>query len=572
MSDTTASSKHPRPKIMLVDLGEEEAHVLSEAGYRVERGTFGPVLDVGQQPGFLPLPNCGDLPNYREQEILIVDCTPPRPAEHDLGDPPPGQKWLWQHAGQGWLDPRPWAMLKFKEGLDRIYAHGGVVICFAAPKFVHDYAFVETEWEAEHHQGQEQLTTWEFLSVLAQVEVTQDRGEEITAESITERLPGFKSALEAASFTATLDASYPLNDRWVPLAKNKYGQTVAALVAPEDDTKQGVMFLLPRVSSRAEFLKRLVEETLPRFAPDLFPHIQQGEWTKQPLYELPGVAEIRAEAAKVEEEAQAKVAALEAKIEERREEHGFLHDLLTKDDNELVAAVKKTLELLGFNDVRDVDAETEDKKALREDLQIWDREPTLIAEVKGIGGLPREADALQVTKYVAPRMKEWKREAQGLTIINHQMQVEGLQRQADKVFQDDVVTNAEEHEFGLLTTWTLFRLARAYLRYGWQPEQVADLFYKHGVIEAVPAHYELVGTVSQFFEQASALTIDLNAEIKVGDTLAYELPVEFEQEQVQSLRLNDEAVEHAGSGVEVGVKTNLSKQQARKGVRVFKVI
>src|SRR5690606_27472464 len=106
------------------------------------------------------------------------------------------------------------------------------------------------------------------------------------------------------------------------------------------------------ISNRSEFLKRLVEETLPRFAPDLFPHIKQGQWTKQPPYELPGVADVRAEMEKVEEEAKAKVAELEATIEARREEHGFLHDLLTKDDDELVTAVKQTLELLGFSDVR----------------------------------------------------------------------------------------------------------------------------------------------------------------------------------------------------------------------------
>jgi hypothetical protein len=97
------------------------------------------------------------------------------------------------------------------------------------------------------------------------------------------------------------------------------------------------------------------------------------------------------------------------------------------------------------------------------------------------------------------------------------------------------------------------------------------LFYQHGLIEPIPSHYEPIGTVNQFFEEASALTIDLTAEIGVGDTLAFELPVEFEQEQVKSLRLNNEVVEQAAPGLEVGVKTGLSKQQARKGARVFKV-
>lgn len=563
--------KHPHPKILLVDMEDEEAETLSEAGYRVERGSFGSVIKVGQQPSYLPLPRAGELPpHYREQRIVIVDCTP-HATEGAVGDPPPGRKWLWQHAGEGYIDPRPWAMLQFKEGLDRIYNHGGVFICFVAPKFFEDYFFVEEEWEAKQGIGRERLSTWGFLSLLSEVEAARDPGEEVTAEVTAEQLSTLKSAMEAGSFTASLEPGYQLKDRWLPLAKGGFEQTVAAYIAPEKDTKQGRVFLLPRIVNRAQFLKRFVNETLPKLAPDLFPHVQQDEWTKQPPYELPGVAEIRAEAEKVREEAKAKVAALEAKIESRREEHGFLHDLLTKDGDELVAAVKQTLELLGFNKVVDVDEKTEDKKSLREDLQIWDREPVLITEVKGIGNLPREADALQVTKYVAPRMKEWKREAQGLTIINHQMQVEGLKRQTDKVFQDDVVTNAEEHEFGLLITWTLFRLARAYMRYDWEHEYIADIFYKHGVIEAVPVHYELVGTVNQYFEEACALTVDLSGEIRVGDTLAFELPVEFEQEEIQSLQLEDEAVEQAEPGVEVGIKTSLTKEQARKGTRIFKV-
>lgn len=571
-SDETKASTHPHPRILLVDMDDRAAETLAESGYRVERGTFGSLVSVGKQPGSLPLPLTGDLPNYREQEVVVVDCGfPPPPEDHALGEPSPGQKWLWQDAGDGILDPRPWAMIRHKDALDRIYEHGGVFVCFTAPKFNHDYSFVESERDIEYGEGRSPLSTWDFLSVLTHVQAKHDRGEEITAEPIAEKLSGFKNALEAGEFTCTLEPAGWLKERWVPLAKNKYGETVAAVLGPDKDSKQRPILLLPQVNGRAQLLKRLVEETLPRFAPDLFPHVQQGEWTKQPPYELPGVAEIRAEAEKIEGEAQAKVATLESKIEKRREEHGFLHELLTQDGDELVAAVQQTLELLGFEDVRDVDEETEDKKSLREDLQIWGREPVLIAEVKGIGGRPREADALQVTKYLAPRMKKWGRSAQGLTIINHQMQVEGLKRQSDHVFQDDVVTNAEELEFGLLTTWNLFRLARGYLRHGWKPEQVADLFYRHGVIDPVPVHYELVGTVDRFYEQASAVILDLSGAIQVGDTLAFELPVEFEQEEIQSLHLNDAEVEEAEAGVEVGIKTRLTKEQMRKGVRVFKV-
>jgi hypothetical protein len=228
--------------------------------------------------------------------------------------------------------------------------------------------------------------------------------------------------------------------------------------------------------------------------------------------------------------------------------------------------------MLGFKDVRDVDEEAENKTVLREDLQIWDRSPILLVEVKGITGLPKEAYALQVDKYVAPRIKEWERfDVQGLTIINHQSEKLGLMREREHVFQEDVVTHAEKREIGLLTTWELYRLARGYLRHNWEPEQVANLFYGPGVIEPIPSHYELVGRINQYFEKAGALTADLEGSIQVGDTLAYELPIEFEEEQVTSLRLNDETVQQADTGAEIGISTNLNKEQARAGVRVYRV-
>lgn len=566
--------KYPQPKILLIDMPKSAAEPLRERGYDVERGSFGPLVAVQKKRGHVPLPLLARLPNRSERELIVIDTKLPAKEAHPLPDPPHGTKWLWEKAGAGVVDPRPWAMARARDDFDRTYAHGGVFICFTAPRFSSDYQYVETENQAgwEQNSTLTALTTWEFLSILADVEVRSDSGEEITAESVAEEIPGLTKALEGASFTCTLDRSYNLDsERWIPLAKNKFEQTVAALILPREGSNEGVVFLLPRLKERDAFLRRLIEETVPRLAPKLFPHIKGGEWAKHPPYELPQVAELRAEIRKIKEDAKQKTDELRDKITARREEYGFLSDLLTKDADQLVAAVKRTLELVGFQDVRDVDEEIEAGKPRREDLQIWDRDPVLVAEVKGIGGLPREADALQVTKYLAPRMKEWDRSAQGLTIINHQLKVEGLKRQHTNVFQDDVVTSAEAYGVGLLTTWDLFRLARSKLRYGWQPEQVVEVFYKYGLIVSIPTHYQLVGTVERLYEEASAVIVDLIGEIKKGDTLAYELPIEFEEEAIASIHLNDAEVEEAGSGDKVGIKTALTKEQAKSGVRVFRV-
>ena len=78
---------------------------------------------------------------------------------------------------------------------------------------------------------------------------------------------------------------------------------------------------------------------------------------------------------------------LESEVAAARVENGYLHDLLTQQGAPLVAAVKKTLEFIGFGKVVDVDAENQGLSTadLNEDLRIEDQSPTLLVEVKGIG-------------------------------------------------------------------------------------------------------------------------------------------------------------------------------------------
>jgi len=58
-------------------------------------------------------------------------------------------------------------------------------------------------------------------------------------------------------------------------------------------------------------------------------------------------------------------------------------------------------------------------------------------------------------------------------------------------------------------------------------------------------------------------------EIRLGDRISFELPIEFEEQNVESLQIDGEAVDLALPGKTAGIKTNLTKEQAKKGVRVF---
>ena len=251
---------------------------------------------------------------------------------------------------------------------------------------------------------------------------------------------------------------------------------------------------------------------------------------------------------------------------------GFQHDLLRETGNNLVTAVKTALAAMGFNSVVDSDELVQPGERRREDLQIHDRSPVLLVEIKGIAGLPPEHDAIQVGKYVAPRMKEWNRtDVAGLSIVNHQRNLPGLERDPAP-FSNDVITNALDQGLGLLTAWDLFRLIRNFLQLRWKPDYVQSLFYTPGRIDAVPTHYELAGEVEHYWDRVGVVGIRItDASLHPGDRIAFQLPVDYFEQEVASLEVERQPVNEAPVGMLAGVKTQLPKGDARKGVRVFRI-
>lgn len=57
----------------------------------------------------------------------------------------------------------------------------------------------------------------------------------------------------------------------------------------------------------------------------------------------------------------------------------------------------------------------------------------------------------------------------------------------------------------------------------------------------------------------------------MGDRIAYEMPVDFIEQDVDSLQIDRCPVKEVTSSMLAGIKTSLTGDQARKGIRVFKV-
>ena len=294
-------------------------------------------------------------------------------------------------------------------------------------------------------------------------------------------------------------------------------------------------------------------------------------------YEHASILSLHTAIRDIEQEARQQIAQREAEIERVRAERQYLHDLITADGDLLVEAVKTALTRLGFKDIKDMDAErakSGDTSDKREDLQIFDTSPTLLMEIKGKKGLPAENDALQIVKNISSRMRQWSRfDVRGLSIINHQRGLPALKRDNTSPFQPDVITTGEEHKIGFLTTWDLFRLVRSFEQNQWTHEDIQPLFYQDGRIEIMPAHYELLGVIERFYPKHSAVSIEIQqGALKCGDRIAFELPVTFEEEDVTEIRDENIPVLEMTAGSLAGIQTRLSKEQARKGVRVYRIV
>jgi hypothetical protein len=579
-SEGSKSPRYPKPKILLVDVEPGSRDALEAEGYNVSSGSFGLPYKVPISDKDVPVIPNGELEHFAEQEIIVIDLLPTELLDEPIGEKVTsrGTNDVWASSSTGVIDPRPRIMEAVRNDADRVFSNGGLFVVFADARYRQSHYIGRTvgySWPEK--MANYPFDNWSFLSILDDFRVRPDEGREISVTADSSKPLGKLLANHAkeAEFLCTLSPQPSLEKAWITLAVNKYGESVAGVIATMQGN--GAVLVFPQIEDKGRFLVELIKYVVPDFMPELFPYAEGVHWVQHPEYEIPEIQALKDEVDEIKEEARRRVAERQEIIEAKRAETSYMHDLIGGTDRPLVLAVKKALEDLGFESVVDVDEQMDaagDRAPRKEDLQIHDNSPTLLVEVKGISGMPSDEDALAVSKYLAPRMKEWGRlDVKGLSIVNHQRHVPGLDRNNEMTFREDVLTSARQQDIGLMTAWDLFRLLRSYLKNDWQPEHVKPLFYKSGRISPVPEHYEFVGVIERFIPSLGVLGLKVMADkVEQGDRLAFDLPIEFQEQNVESLEVDNEPVDKAEEGSLAGIKTILTKAQARNGVRVFRVI
>ena len=570
-----------QPKIFLIDTQPEVEQELSQQGFNCSSGSFGHPYSVETKGGsfFRMVPN-DVLNGVSEMEVVVVDlASPPLSRPNGDGSVSPDELDWWKKHSRGEIDPRPRSMAKSCNLFDRIYKNGGVFVIFAENKIQDDVLFARSYGGQLSEEEELTISNWDFLSELRRVITYEDSGREIKYCSEDPELVEVMSKhFKEAQFSCNLQGLYHHQDawRWKPLAVNKFGETISALIAPKQDSNDGIILILPRVTDQAALLKDLLKDILPSMAPNLFPLSESKKWEARPEYEFPAVRNRRLEIKRIEETAKEEVLRLERLVEKELAKNAFLFELVTGTGDALVEAVMKALQLIGFNNVVDMDEKLKAEgrsNSLREDLRIEDKDPLLIVDVKGVNGHPSDGEALQSSKHTMIYMQESDdTKARALSIINHQRSRPPLERDNHMPFRQEILDNAKQVNIGLLTGWDLFRLARGVIRHGWEPDLVTPLFYQIERIAPVPIHYKFIGEVAQVWQEAEAFSIHLeNEPLKKGDFISIEFPVDFEEQKIESIRVNDEDVTEVAAGVEIGLKWNSSLPVLKKGLAVYRL-
>jgi len=564
--------KYQKPKILLIYLSDKVLVRVREAGFNVSSGTFGSPYKVELGDGYIPVIFEANLPNYTEQEIIIIDLTPPETIDGPEGEKgiSMGENDWWAKCSLGKIDPRPRVMTHVRKDFDRILHSGGLFVIFAQPRLHYDLVWAKKDHYL-HISKEIPADNWSFLSILSanHFVIKEDYGEEIQVSEDDPELYRFlKMAVRDAKYTATFTPSYRTEKNWIPILSSKFRDCIGGLIVLGDSN--GCVLILPQISKKPEIILTLLREILPDISPHLFPHIEGLRWVERDEYELDSILNYKSQKEEVLQRAKRELEELDKKISEDRDNLGFLYGILTKTGRDLVVSVKSCLEFIGFKKVKNVDEKIKDSKPKQEDLQVHDRSPILLVEIKGLSGFPRESDTLQVEKYVARRMKELDRhDIHAVSIINHQRNIPALERDNKKVFTKQQIEDAENHGITILTTWDLFRLIRGMLKWKWDPKAIQKLFYNPGRIHRFPTFYEPIGKIVKYWEEIGVVGLQVSGDkLRKGQRIGYIIPEGYLEEEILSLQVEKQNVEEAVTGQLAGIKTIYSKNLLRKGTIV----
>ena len=546
--------KYQRPKILLLDMEDECGNKLRAAGYNVEGGTLGCAYQTNRSDEAHPIPDAPGLRFLEEKEVIFINCS--RVFHPAMTEPTalPGIPRVLQKGENGRIDPRPYNMSLFQKYFDNILARGGVIIGLMSDHYELNYF----TGSCQHLKVYRQLSsTASFHNLSFSTATNNLRHRNSSGTEVTYSDPVFapvlSKALDSTSYEIVFSKGY--GQELYPIGVNRFGETVAARLE-DPEIELGFIILLPKIANFSRVIVEFVEDGLTALAPHLFPYAEKSHWIHSDECEPPEIRQVQRDLQQAEQKYRVEAEKLKGRITELREANQAWYQLLRGTGRELVIAVISILKDLGFSEIVDCDATTEDQSDLREDIQILDQSPAIVVDVKGVAGHPEDGECSQATKHAYLRVKEWNRtDVISLTIINHQRNLPPHKR--DPLgFNKNQIEVAKRMDCCLITTIDLAILWRNAKSLNWPHAVVKDLFYTKGKIYPIPTHYHPLGEIVKVWKKNGTFGIRPTRELSRTQRLALRRDFDYLEFTAESLQVKGETVEIAAADSDCGIATS----------------
>lgn len=567
--------KNKRPRICCIDLKSDDFSELAARNYNLFNGSLGAVVN-------LPILRKGDtvnltldyaIPdNFHEFDMLIVDLLNESIKEYE-SEPKLTRKTRDRSTVElickyptTTFDPRPLAASILSQGIKQVSKRPFIQIVFACEQYFIDYEFVEITGEYPKSFPIERRYIYDFMT---RVPLSNSiYGTEI---NICDDTGDFKSTLEKYLKNSVYEQTFNVprnlrdddqNTRFVPLLKD-INDDVVSYLSFENNL---ITIVLPNFKKKGLLLNDLIAHILPAIAPSVFPNSTEFRWLRSDDYFLPNQVNILKERDAIHLDYSKKLLESEDKENQNYKKYQFLHEMLTETGDPLVRSIYKYLKWLEFDNVKIQDDHS--TGILEEDLQIQLDSGLLIIEAKGIGGTSTDSNCAQISKIKHRRWKERQAfDVYALYVVNHQRYLPPLERK-NPPFTREQISDAENDERGLLSTWQLFKLYFDIENGLISKEEARLLFLTYGLVQFRPKTKKQLPAPKQIIKDSHVVVLNItNQALEVGQTLILEKGDKFFKVQIQSIQVNGKFVENVSDG-EVGLKLTA---KVSKGTNIWTV-
>lgn len=560
-TNSNSIQKYELPKILAIDMDEEEIMKLKEEGFNIEVGTFGYGYRCNQYD------ECylnGSLPHITEKDIVIIDLDEKKTtienesfnseltkADRTVPIVP---------RGQNYFKPSYLFANQYKSEIKKILYNGGIIIIFADE--VKEETYYIRQYSHDNLSGEDtvKLSNYNWLPVDI-FPHSQPCGNIVIPFSEDNQLMKFSNEVisenkDEIEYKCIFETS---SENQFNLFKNKLDETVGYIEIVKNNDKIGCLVVLPQFLHKYKPLLTLFKELLPSIKPELFPEFVQNNWLREDEYILPKVKNIITKRDKVKEEYEEKIKNLDKEIVETEEKLSFSTNILIAQGYSgfLVDNVKKVLEFIGYKNVIDVDKELEGGNR-QEDLRIRDNDRFDVIEVKGHKGKPTEDDCQAVVKYMSRQMREQDRtDIYGILIVNHQRLLPPMNRE-NPAFTLAQIEDAKRDNYNLVSTLELYKAIRLLQEGILSFDEIDRELHKSGLFQAIPSTWQSVGKIERLINKDNIiaclyLAVDV---VKINDEIVIQDDNNYFIQRIEEMMVDEVKVEKAIKGQPVSIKIN----------------